>query len=48
MPNPICRHGYYEAGVESLDSFYDAMELESYLAADKDWVKNWAGAHGGR
>lgn len=35
--------GYYEAGVASLDAFYEAMDLESYLPEDKDWVKNWAG-----
>jgi uncharacterized protein len=34
---------YFEAGVKSLDQFYEAMALESYLPEDKDWVKNWAG-----
>lgn len=34
---------YYKAGVQSLEKLYNAMALESYLAPDKDWVKNWAG-----
>lgn len=34
---------YYEAGVNALNHFYDAMALESSLAGDKDWVKNSAG-----
>lgn len=34
---------YFEAGVASLDTFYEAMALESYLAEEKDWVKNWTG-----
>lgn len=34
---------YYKAGVDSLEQFYEALSLESYLASDKDWVKTWAG-----
>lgn len=35
--------GYFEAGIKSLDAFYQAMALEAWLDDDKDWVKNWAG-----
>ena len=34
---------YFASGVKSLDQFYEAMALESYLPEEKDWVKNWAG-----
>lgn len=34
---------YFRAGIESLDAFYQAMALEAFLDADKDWVKNWSG-----
>ena len=34
---------YYMAGAGSLEALYQAMDLEGYLAEDKDWVKNWAG-----
>jgi predicted lipoprotein len=39
------RKAYYEASRKSLKGLYDALELESYLTPDQDWVKNWiAGA----
>lgn len=34
---------YFRAGVESLDAYYQAMALESFLDDNKDWVKNWTG-----
>jgi uncharacterized protein len=34
---------YFQSGVASLGRLYDAIALESYLADDKAWVKNWAG-----
>ncbi len=34
---------YFQTGVASLDKFYEAMDLESYLPEDKDWIKNWVG-----
>jgi uncharacterized protein len=34
---------YFQSGVASLGRLYDSMALESYLADDKAWVKNWAG-----
>ncbi|MEQ1717162.1 MAG: imelysin family protein [Hyphomicrobium sp.] len=33
---------YFQAGITSLNQFYDAMNLESYLAEDKAWIKGWA------
>jgi predicted lipoprotein len=32
---------YYEASRKSLKGLYDALQLESYLTPDQDWVKNW-------
>jgi predicted lipoprotein len=34
---------FYASSVESLRSLYDALDLEDYLAPDKDWIKNWTG-----
>jgi uncharacterized protein len=34
---------YFQAGIASLDRLYNAMALESYLADDKTWVKDWTG-----
>lgn len=33
---------YFESGAASLKALYDAMNLEAFLAEDKDWVKPWA------
>jgi predicted lipoprotein len=33
---------YFGAAVASLEKFYNALALESYLADDKTWVKGWA------
>lgn len=35
--------GYFRAGIDSLEAYYNAMALEAFLDEDKDWVKNWAG-----
>lgn len=34
---------YYAANVNSLKQLYDALNLEGFLGADKDWVRNWCG-----
>jgi predicted lipoprotein len=43
---PFARLGlqsvYFQSGIASLRTFYDAMQLESYLADDKMWIKSWA------
>jgi predicted lipoprotein len=45
LPGPFERSGlrnaFFEANVDSLKSFYDALGIEAYLPADKAWMKGW-------
>lgn len=34
---------YFMAGAQSLEDFYQVLNLESYLPEDRQWVKTWVG-----